>query len=163
MQRSVDGEEDDEGGLKENPLYVSSQHEPEGSVYSVVNTNKKTKSKEKADESTIYTEVVKNQKKGCVYQNSGNLNQTEDVYANSEVKGNFGDKQVYAPTKNKDGLIYADLDLVPNMSGNRFVIRGLENRNNYAVIDLTKTAEPLPLESDSDDDDARAKTTKEEE
>ncbi|XP_063442083.1 hemicentin-1-like [Mytilus trossulus] len=63
MQRSVDGEEDDEGGLKENPLYVSSQHEPEGSVYSVVNKNKKTKSKEKADESTIYTEVVKNQKK----------------------------------------------------------------------------------------------------
>lgn len=49
------------------------------------------------------------------------------------------------------------------MNGNRFVIRGLENRNNYAVIDLTKTAEPLPLESDSDDDDNKAKKITEKE
>lgn len=53
--------------------------------------------------------------------------------------------------KNKDGLIYADLDLKPNPSGRRFVIRGIENRNNYAILDLTKTAEPLPSD-DSDDE-----------
>lgn len=51
--------------------------------------------------------------------------------------------------QNKDGLIYADLDLAP--SGKRFVIRGIENRNNYAIIDLTKTA--VPLSSDEEDDE----------
>jgi hypothetical protein len=47
-------------------------------------------------------------------------------------------------------LVYADLDLVPDPSGSRFVIRGNEKRNNYAIIDLTKTAEPLPLDDDED-------------
>lgn len=42
------------------------------------------------------------------------------------------------------------MDLAPCAGGKKFVIRGLENRNNYAIIDLTKTAEPLP--SDEDDD-----------
>ena len=48
-------------------------------------------------------------------------------------------------------MVYADLDFVPGPSGNKFVIRGIENRNNYAIIDLTKTAEPLP----SDDEDKK--------
>ena len=40
-------------------------------------------------------------------------------------------------------MLYADLELSPGPSGKRFVIRGMEHRNNYAIIDLTKTAEPL--------------------
>jgi hypothetical protein len=48
-------------------------------------------------------------------------------------------------------LIYADLDLAPGPSGSRFVIRGIENRNNYAIIDLTKTAEPLPSDDEEDE------------
>jgi hypothetical protein len=51
--------------------------------------------------------------------------------------------------QNKYGLVYADLDLAP--SGNTFVIRGIEKRNNYAIIDLTKTAEPLPSNDDEDE------------
>jgi hypothetical protein len=46
--------------------------------------------------------------------------------------------------------VYADLELSPGSSGKRFVIRGLENRNNYAIIDLTKTAEPLHSDSESE-------------
>lgn len=57
--------------------------------------------------------------------------------------------------QNKYGLVYADLDLAPGSSGSRFVIRGIENRNNYAIIDLTKTAEPLP----SDDEDEKHENT----
>ena len=53
--------------------------------------------------------------------------------------------------QNKDGLVYADLDLVPGPSGSEFVIRGIENRNNYAIIDLTETAEPLPSNHDEDE------------
>ena len=45
-------------------------------------------------------------------------------------------------------MVYADLDLVSGPSGSRFVIRGIEKRNNYAIIDLTKTAEPLPSDDD---------------
>ena len=48
-------------------------------------------------------------------------------------------------------MIYADLDLAPGPSGSRFVIRGIENRNNYAIIDFTKTAEPLPSDDDEDE------------
>jgi hypothetical protein len=48
-------------------------------------------------------------------------------------------------------LVYVDLDFVPGPSGNRFVIRGIEKRNNYAIIDLTKTAEPLPSDDDEDE------------
>ena len=48
------------------------------------------------------------------------------------------------------GLVYADLDLVPGQSGSRFIIRGIENRNNYAIIDLTKK-EPLPLDDYEDE------------
>ena len=47
--------------------------------------------------------------------------------------------------QNKYGLVYADLDLAPGPSGSRFVIRGIEKRNNYAIIDLTKTAEPIKV------------------
>ena len=48
-------------------------------------------------------------------------------------------------------MVYADSDLVPGPSGSRFVIRGIEKRNNYAIIDLTKTAEPLPSDDNEDE------------
>ena len=48
--------------------------------------------------------------------------------------------------------MYIDLELSPGPSGKQFVIRGLENRNSYAIIDLTKTAEPLPSDSESEKD-----------
>lgn len=56
--------------------------------------------------------------------------------------------------QNKDGLIYADVDLLPGPSGNRFVIRGQENRTNYAIIDLSKKAKPLPSDSEDEDNDS---------
>lgn len=43
------------------------------------------------------------------------------------------------------------MDLIPCDGGKRFVIRGLENKSNYAIIDLTKTAEPLPSDDDEDE------------
>lgn len=50
-------------------------------------------------------------------------------------------------------MIYADVDLLPGPSGNRFVIRGHENRTNYAIIDLSKKAEPLPSDNEDEDND----------
>lgn len=40
---------------------------------------------------------------------------------------------------------------MPGPSGKKFVIRGLENRTNYAVIDLSIKADPLSSESEDDD------------
>ena len=57
--------------------------------------------------------------------------------------------------------MYADLELSPGPSGKRFVIRGLENRNNYAIIDLTKTAEPLPSDSECEKEKTEANGKKE--
>ena len=48
--------------------------------------------------------------------------------------------------------MYAYLELSSEPSGKRFVIRGSENRTNYAIIDLTKTAEPLPSDSESENE-----------
>lgn len=182
IKRSVaKEEEDDEDGLKENPLYISSAHENVGAVYSTVDKIKQIdKEKDKlTDDGTVYSQVVKKTKKGtnktsaskpkkthnkdlvnkeiemgCVYANSEDITNGHDgdVYANSKIHSKFGDKHVYTPKKNKDGLIYADLDLAPAGTGHGFVIRGLENRNNYAVIDLTKTTEPLSSNSDNEDD-----------
>ncbi|OPL32879.1 hypothetical protein AM593_10268, partial [Mytilus galloprovincialis] len=86
-----------------------------------------------------------------VYENSSDMKKihTPDVYANATE--NEMQQHVEHTRKNKDGLIYADLDLAPISIGSKFVIRGLENRNNYAIIDLTKTAEPLPSDSDNED------------
>jgi hypothetical protein len=46
--------------------------------------------------------------------------------------------------------VYADLELSPGSSGKQSVIRGVENRNNYAIVDLNKTAVPLPSDSESE-------------
>ena len=48
-------------------------------------------------------------------------------------------------------MVYADLDLAPGPSGSIFVIRGIEKQNNYAIIDLTKTAEPSPSDDEEDE------------
>jgi hypothetical protein len=53
-------------------------------------------------------------------------------------------------------LVYAELELSPRPSGKQFAIRGLENTNNYAIIDLTKTAEPLPSDSESEKEKTEA-------
>ena len=78
--------------------------------------------------------------------------QAESVYANSDTNNKISENdQKNRQKKNKYGLVYADLDLVPGPGGSRFIIRGIANRNNYAIIDLTKTAEPLPSDDDEDE------------
>jgi len=53
---------------------------------------------------------------------------------------------------NKDGLVYADI-VFPVRSGPASqVIHGLEDRTTYAIVDLTKRADPLPDDFDDDAD-----------
>ncbi|XP_076109163.1 uncharacterized protein LOC143078040 [Mytilus galloprovincialis] len=176
-------EQNDDDGLKENPLYVASgqtKDNDNGPLYSEVKKPKKGPPVEIKDENAIYSQVEKTVKKGkqkkkekntrkewengiqdkgielgSVYENSEKLMKTHSPEENANTYGNSGDVstngQGYNVTRNKDGLIYADLDLKPDANGRRFIIRGIENRNNYAILDLTKTAEPLPSD-DSDDE-----------
>lgn len=54
--------------------------------------------------------------------------------------------------KNKDGLVYADL-VFKDDGKRRFIIRGIENKTNYADIDLALKADPLPSdESDKEEE-----------
>ena len=39
-----------------------------------------------------------------------------------------------------------------NICSSETPIRGVDNRHNYAIIDLTKTAEPLPSDSESENE-----------
>lgn len=66
----------------------------------------------------------------------------------------------YLMLQNKDGLIYADLDLVPGPNGRKFVIRGIENKTNYAMIDLSIKVDPLPSDDDEEEnkDSEKAKS-----
>ncbi|XP_052103106.1 uncharacterized protein LOC127736565 [Mytilus californianus] len=101
---------------------------------------------------------------GNVYGNAQMIiqdNSEDSVYANAESKldNRTNTGKVYIPKKNKDGLIYADLELDPSPSGKKFVIRGLENKTNYAIIDLNVKVDPLP--SDDDDDEVKENKTDE--
>ena len=136
-------EADDINRLPANPIYVSAEpHLNE-------NASKKMKTEKTAtanEEDHVYSQVRKTDKKGSVYGNVEDIaNSRADALRVSE-KATMDSK--HQPKRNKDGLVYADLELSPGPSGKRFVIKGLENRNNYAIIDLTKTAEPLPSDSE---------------
>ena len=51
---------------------------------------------------------------------------------------------------NKDGLVYAELDFPVRPGGASNVIHGLEDRTTYAIVDLTKRADPLPDDFDDE-------------
>ncbi|VDI24699.1 Hypothetical predicted protein [Mytilus galloprovincialis] len=80
------------------------------------------------------------------------LNELDDLFT---LRGHLESLTAYFPqNKNKDGLVYADL-VFKNDGKRRFVIRGIENRTDYADIDLEMKADPLPSdESDKEEDTA---------
>ncbi|XP_071175377.1 hemicentin-2-like [Mytilus edulis] len=180
--------DEDDDGLKDNPLYVTSGDVVNGDigpVYGVVNKQKQNKNTlladEGNDEGQVYSQVqksnIKGKKKlkkkkidkaslnendteielGTVYENyekEFKQTNTDEIYANGAKHDDGANiSKAYSPRKNKDGLTYADVDFVPGPSGKRFVIRGLENRTNYAIIDLTQKAEPLSSDSEDEDED----------
>lgn len=56
---------------------------------------------------------------------------------------------------NKDGLVYADLEFADQPKGQkRLVIHGLDDMTEYADVDLTRKADPLP---DSDSENGKKK------
>jgi len=61
--------------------------------------------------------------------------------------------------QNKDGLVYIDV-VIKNSENtkNKSVIHGIENRNDYAQVDFTRHAEPLPPD-DEDDNSSNSKAT----
>ncbi|KAJ8313508.1 hypothetical protein KUTeg_008069 [Tegillarca granosa] len=137
-------------------------------VYAEVQKN--LKKEKKPDMSALYADVQKPKKedKGAkskkVMKKGKNEKQKQgDLYENVENvnKGNFTAagpalvkkqnqtklaKPPKAPKRNKDGLIYADLDLEEPVTkpGQKLVIRGLEDRTDYAEIDITRCGDPLP-------------------
>lgn len=135
-------------------------------LYAVV----QKKQKSKTASSDIYPEVNKTKKYHAdyVYENmETSFNRQEKHSKSDEIPGPSGEskqKPAKAPkpttqTRNKDGLLYADLILEdPTMVGNQYVIRGLEDKTNYAEVDFSKKAKPLsPETNDNDNDDATRK------
>lgn len=41
---------------------------------------------------------------------------------------------------------------MPGPNGRKFVIRGIENKTNYAMIDLSIKVDPLPSDDDDEED-----------
>ncbi|XP_021373074.1 uncharacterized protein LOC110463063 isoform X1 [Mizuhopecten yessoensis] len=168
-------------GLKPNVLYECSGPLPgSSSEYAVVEKSSKNKSvspddvyavvdKSKKPETTddVYAEVVKPKiKKGKEKKKQGNVKQKggigksegNDVYAN--CKG--GEKKVPEAglnrQKNQDGLIYLDVEFKGEQEKGMFtVIHGVENRSDYADVDFTKHAEPLPQENEQPTGDVNVK------
>ncbi|XP_021352851.1 hemicentin-2-like [Mizuhopecten yessoensis] len=60
--------------------------------------------------------------------------------------------------KNKDGLIYLDLEFKDdNQNGRNFIIHGIENKTDYVDVDFTKHADPLPPDNEEDQQPAETK------
>ncbi|CAC5390641.1 unnamed protein product [Mytilus coruscus] len=161
-------------GLKINELYVSAGDDLDpcagpGDVYAVVDKSngKKSYSKQHIQETGLYAEVNKRKDapiKATIDSNAEiqkklkinrkgktkiEKKKNDDVYENI---GEENHRQIASTNKNKDGLVYADL--VFNDDGKRkFVIRGIENKTDYADVDLSIKVDPLPSdESDKEDE-----------
>ena len=156
----TNNEADDIDRLPANPIYVSVEPRLNEKASNKMETEKTVTVNE---DGQVYSQVKKKDKKDkkekdfemeSVYENVEDIaNSLADALCVSE-KATMDSKQhhKYQPKRNKNGLMYADLELSLGPSGKRFVIRGLENRNNYAIIDLTKIAEPLPSDSESENE-----------
>ncbi|XP_069110142.1 PHD finger protein 20-like protein 1 [Argopecten irradians] len=131
--------------------------EPEagsGDLYAQVQKKEKEK-KEKGKEKKKKVEKGKGKKKqklmaadfnaDTVYENVGAVGgKSDEMYGNTNAEIEQ-QKANIARKKNKDGLIYLDLEFKDQQNGTRqVVIHGIENRNDYAIVDFTKKADPLP-------------------
>ncbi|XP_076109521.1 uncharacterized protein LOC143078545 [Mytilus galloprovincialis] len=131
----------------------------QGPVYSQVEKpiQEKKKGKDKKVKKTPRNENYNDIELGTVYENSdklSKLNSSDELYANAGEQGKgVNIAKEYIPRKNKDGLIYADLDLMPGPNGGKFVIRGIENKTNYAMIDLSVKVDPLPSDDEEEEKD----------
>ncbi|KAL4220863.1 myoblast fusion [Mactra antiquata] len=169
IRRSVSDDSDEDDGLVDNPMYVSSNNVASASAVpsssGVFTTPPKPK---QASNEDLYTVVNKTKRQDKVQKGKTstgkNTNKGVDVYENVELANkpakNDGSKQ--SPPKNesnrvpklkvvnKDGLIYADLVFNDKPPGEKMVING-DDPTPYAFVDFTKKAEPLP-ESDNEDE-----------
>ncbi|XP_069109515.1 LOW QUALITY PROTEIN: carcinoembryonic antigen-related cell adhesion molecule 1-like [Argopecten irradians] len=124
-----------------------------GDLYAQVQKKEKEK-KEKGKEKKKKVEKGKGKKKqklveadfnaDSVYENVGAVGgKSDEMYGNTNAE--IEQKANFARKKNKDGLIYLDLEFKDQHNGTRqVVIHGIENRNDYAIVDFTKKADPLP-------------------
>ncbi|KAL4220864.1 Hemicentin-1 [Mactra antiquata] len=169
IRRSVSDDSDEDDGLVDNPMYVSSNNVASASAVpsssGVFTTPPKPKQSSNED---LYTVVNKTKRQDKVQKGKTstgkNTSKGVDVYENVELANkpakNDGSKQ--SPPKNesnrvpklkvvnKDGLIYADLVFNDKPPGEKMVING-DDPTPYAFVDFTKKAEPLP-ESDNEDE-----------
>ncbi|XP_069109260.1 uncharacterized protein [Argopecten irradians] len=102
-------------------------------------------------------------KKGKGKQKKGGAKQRDDVYENVDDIGG-ANKNIYSnfqegansvldkePSRkmNKDGLIYLDIEFKEDKkNGRNYVIHGIENRTDYADVDFTQHADPLPSDEE---------------
>lgn len=76
----------------------------------------------------------------------------------NEVESSY---DILSVLQNKDGLVYIDVIIKDRGNGqNKGVIHGIENRNDYAEVDFTRHADPLP--SDDEENALSSKSTEEE-
>ncbi|XP_071172067.1 uncharacterized protein [Mytilus edulis] len=151
--------DEDEDGLKDNALYESAGQDyvpkqgPSGVEYAVVTKNKEKfqlNGNKNIQETVLHTDVKKsgNDVKANCKAKKGNNKQRKKHYR--------ADNATNCPEKNinKDGLVYADLDLNPSPNGPKF-IHGIDDRTIYAMVDTTQKIDPLP-DSDEENEDEKS-------
>ncbi|WAR06280.1 NPHN-like protein, partial [Mya arenaria] len=100
--------------------------------------------------SDIYAEVKKDKGKGIT--KTGHKKQ----YDNKSFEDDTNENHDFPDTKkneNKGGLIYADVHLANTPKGRkRLVVHGLDDKTEYAEVDLTKKVDPLPKSEEGKSD-----------
>ncbi|WAR05717.1 CEAM1-like protein, partial [Mya arenaria] len=139
-------EDDDIPDEVENPMYVGAGEA--ANVYSKP-VKKTTSQVAQANPGDIYAVVDKPKGKKTKGKtaagtsgHSKQLNDSQETYENAGFVSTEPSKE---RKKNADGLIYADLVFAnPPKGQKRLVIHGIDDMTDYADVDLTKKAEPLP-------------------
>ncbi|XP_033758252.1 nephrin-like [Pecten maximus] len=72
-----------------------------------------------------------------------------NIYANCQDGATLALYKGPTRKRNQDGLIYLDVEFKEEKeNGRNYVIHGIENRTDYADVDFTKRADPLPPDSE---------------
>ncbi|XP_052254234.1 nephrin-like [Dreissena polymorpha] len=147
----------------ENMMYIPASDisrggSPSDVLYTTVNKPKPTVASSDVYAVVNKKEIKKNKKgkknasidDGDIYENSA-PGQRMKAQDNKGFVPENNSPKLPKKTLNHDGLEYAELEFVnPPKGQKRLVIHGLDNMTEYAEVDLTKKADPLP-DSDTEE------------
>ncbi|XP_061170084.1 sialoadhesin-like [Saccostrea echinata] len=137
-------EEDCGMGMIENTLYISGDNLKATTISSSDHPQNNTVNTESGND--VYSVVKKTEKIEPDIPVYAEVCKSRPVKNKPAIKKKPSKKtkNIKGKTVNKDGLVYADIDLKGTTSNGKSVIHGSDNKTLYVDIDFNQHADPLP-------------------